>query len=776
VTDTASTPELEVWPGEPYPLGATFDGTGTNFAIFSESAEKIELCLFADDDTETRVELKEVDAYVWHAYLPSVQPGQRYGYRVHGAYDPAQGLRHNPNKLLLDPYAKATSGTIEWGQPLHSYDFHDPSVRNDDDSAPHMTKGVVINPFFDWTGDRAPNRPYNETVIYEAHVKGLTQTHPDVPEALRGTYAGLAHPSVIAHLKKIGITALELMPVHQFVHDAVLVEKGLRNYWGYNTLSFFAPHAEYAGTGERGQQVQEFKAMVKAMHAADIEVILDVVYNHTAEGNHLGPTLSWRGIDNHAYYRLVEGDEQHYMDYTGTGNSLNVGHPHSLQLIMDSLRYWVTEMHVDGFRFDLAATLAREFYDVDKLSTFFELVQQDPVISQVKLIAEPWDIGPGGYQVGNFPPQWTEWNGKYRDEVRDFWRGEPTALGEFASRLAGSADLYEHSGRRPVASINFVTAHDGFTLRDLVSYNQKHNDANGEGGNDGESHNRSYNYGAEGPTDDPGILATRARQQRNFLATLLLSQGVPMLLHGDELGRTQQGNNNTYAQDSELSWVDWSSVDQPLIEFTAAVAKLRHDHPTFRRKRFFTGGTVRTGDGERLNDIVWLRVDGTPMEDGDWEGAAGEKALGMYLNGNGIAGRGARGEQITDNHFLIYCNASDEERELVVPPAEYAEAWDVLIDTGAQEPSEGPVRAGEVGRIAPRSLAVLREHLTPVDQDFSVAASIAATSSSAPGPVTTRETTGVDARPLHASAPAPRPGEAIEPGGEGVIPESDPDH
>ncbi|SFS12068.1 glycogen operon protein [Agrococcus baldri] len=733
MTDTAS--DLQLWPGEAYPLGATFDGTGTNFALYTESAEKVELCLFDDDDTETRVELKEVDAYVWHGYLPTVQPGQRYGYRVHGPYEPERGLRHNPAKLLLDPYAKATTGTIDWGQPLHSYNFGDPLSFNEEDSAPHMIKGVVINPFFDWTGDRHPNTPLSESIIYEAHVKGLTQTHPDVPESLRGTYAGLAHPAIIAHLKKIGVTAIELMPVHQFVHDAVLVEKGLRNYWGYNTLGFFAPHAEYAGTGERGQQVQEFKAMVKALHDADIEVILDVVYNHTAEGNHMGPTLSWRGIDNQAYYRLVEGDEQHYMDYTGTGNSLNVSRPHSLQMIMDSLRYWVTEMHVDGFRFDLAATLAREFYEVDKLSTFFELVQQDPVVSQVKLIAEPWDIGPGGYQVGNFPPVWAEWNGKYRDEVRDFWRGEPTALGEFATRLAGSADLYEQSGRRPVASINFVTAHDGFTLRDLVSYNEKHNDANGEDGNDGESHNRSYNYGAEGPTDDPEILQVRARQQRNFLATLLLSQGVPMLLHGDELGRTQRGNNNTYAQDSELSWIDWSSIDQPLIEFTAAVAQLRREHPAFRRKRFFTGSDVRTGDGERLNDIVWLRPDATPMAGDDWQTMEAEKTLGMYLNGNGIPGRGQRGERIVDSHFLIYCNASEEERELTMPPAEYAEAWDVLIDTGATQEREDPLRAGEAATLAPRSFALLRQHAQPVEADFSVAASIAANrASSAPDP------------------------------------------
>ena len=502
---------MEIWPGRAYPLGATFDGSGTNFALFSEVAEKVELCLFDEAGAETRVELTEVDAYVWHGYLPRIQPGQRYGYRVHGPWDPEQGLRCNPNKLLLDPYAKATTGDIDWNQSLFGYTFGDEDSRNDDDSGPHMTKGVVINPFFDWEGDRRLDVPYNESVIYEAHVKGMTQLHAGVPAEQRGTYAGLAHPSVIDHLKRLGITAIELMPVHQFIQDSTLLDKGLRNYWGYNTLAFFAPHADYATGGGRtsqgqpGQQVQEFKTLVKTMHQAGIEVILDVVYNHTAEGNHLGPTLSMKGIDNPAYYRLVEDDLRYYMDYTGTGNSLNVRHPHSLQLIMDSLRYWVTEMHVDGFRFDLASTLAREFYDVDRLATFFELVQQDPVVSQVKLIAEPWDIGPGGYQVGGFPPQWTEWNGAYRDTVRDFWRGEPS-LGEFASRVAGSADLYEHTGRRPVASINFVTAHDGFTLRDLVSYNEKHNEANGEDNNDGESHNRSSNHGVEGPTDDQAIL------------------------------------------------------------------------------------------------------------------------------------------------------------------------------------------------------------------------------------------------------------------------------
>ncbi|WP_193614243.1 glycogen debranching protein GlgX [Nocardioides lijunqiniae] len=718
---------LESWPGQAYPLGATYDGSGTNFALFSEVAERVELCLFDEDGNEERVEVWEVDAYIWHCYLPHVQPGQRYGYRVHGPYAPEQGLRCNPNKLLLDPYAKATAREIDWDQSLFGYNFGDPDSRNDEDSAAHMTLGVVINPFFDWEGDRRLNYPYNESVIYEAHVKGMTQLHPDLPEEIRGTYAGLAHPAITEHLQHLGVTAIELMPVHQFIQDSTLLEKGLRNYWGYNTLGFFAPHAEYAGTAQAGQQVQEFKAMVKAMHAAGIEVILDVVYNHTAEGNHMGPTLSFKGIDNPAYYRLVEDDQQYYMDYTGTGNSLNVRHPHSLQLIMDSLRYWVTEMHVDGFRFDLASALAREFYDVDRLATFFELVQQDPVVSQVKLIAEPWDVGPGGYQVGGFPPQWTEWNGAYRDVVRDFWRGEPS-LGEFASRLAGSADLYEHSGRRPVASINFVTAHDGFTLADLVSYNEKHNEANGENSQDGESHNRSWNHGVEGPTDDPEIRAFRAREQRNVLATLLLSQGVPMLLHGDEMGRTQQGNNNTYAQDSEIAWMHWDDADRPLVEFTAALIKLRMDHPTFRRKRFFTGNTVRTevpgGEGDRLNDIVWLHLDGRPMEDGDW--TDGSQAIGMYLNGHGIAGKDSRGSEIVDDHFLLYFNA-DGPAELTLPPDEYAAAWDVVIDTAGGVDDQTPYAAGEKLRLEHRSLVVLREHLEPeAEPDHSVAASLAA--------------------------------------------------
>jgi glycogen operon protein len=719
---------VDVWPGTAYPLGATYDGRGTNFALFSEAAERVELCLFDEDESgslvETRVDVAEVDAFVWHCYLPHVQPGQRYGYRVHGPYEPERGLRCNPAKLLLDPYAKATHREIDWDESLFGYPFGDPDGRNDADSAEHMTLGVVINPYFDWEGDRHPQTPYNDTVIYEAHVKGLTWLHPDVPKEDRGTYAGLAHPAVVSHLQKLGVTALELMPVHQFIQDSTLLDKGLRNYWGYNTLAFFAPHAAYAAQGD-GQQVQEFKSMVKTMHAAGIEVILDVVYNHTAEGNHLGPTLSFKGIDNPAYYRLVEDDQRYYMDYTGTGNSLNVRHPHSVQLIMDSLRYWVTEMHVDGFRFDLAATLAREFYDVDKLSTFFELVQQDPVVSQVKLIAEPWDIGPGGYQVGGFPPLWTEWNGAYRDTVRDFWRGEP-ALGEFASRLAGSADYYEHSGRRPFASINFVTAHDGFTLRDLVSYNEKHNEANGEDGNDGESHNRSWNHGVEGPTDDPDVLELRARAQRNFLTTLLLSQGVPMLLHGDELGRTQQGNNNTYAQDSELSWVDWESADQPLVEFTAAVVALRREHPTFRRRRFFTGTTVRTGDGTRLNDIVWLDVDATPMEGDDWH-AGGGATIGMYLNGDGIPGLDPSGNPIQDHHFLLYFHAGPDPITVTLPAEEYAASWDVVIDTGAEAPETAPRAAGSTLELTGRSVVVLREHRdVEATPDSSVAASLAA--------------------------------------------------
>ncbi|MFI7743656.1 glycogen debranching protein GlgX [Kocuria rhizosphaericola] len=720
---------MEVWPGQPYPLGATFDGTGTNFALFSEAAEKVELCLFEEDGTETRIDVAAQDSYVWHCYLPTVQPGQRYGYRVHGPWNPAEGQRFNPAKLLLDPYAKAVSGQIDWDQALFSYDFGAEDSFNDEDSAPHMMMGVVINPFFNWEGDRTPRTPYHKSVIYEAHVKGLTQQHPEVPEEQRGTYAGVAHPAVIAHLQKLGVTAIELMPVHQFVQDSTLLDQQLRNYWGYNTIGFFAPHNEYHSTNDLGGQVQEFKAMVRALHQADIEVILDVVYNHTAEGNHMGPTLSMKGIDNQAYYRTVEGDQKFYMDYTGTGNTLNVRHPHSLQLIMDSLRYWVTEMHVDGFRFDLASALAREFYDVDKLATFFELVQQDPVVSQVKLIAEPWDVGPGGYQVGNFPPQWTEWNGKYRDTVRDFWRGEPATLGEFASRITGSADLYEHSGRRPFASINFVTAHDGFTLRDLVSYNEKHNEANGEGNNDGESHNRSWNCGVEGPTDDPEVLALRSRQQRNFLATLLLSQGTPMVLHGDELGRTQDGNNNTYCQDNELSWINWDTMDGPLTEFVAAVTHLRHDHPTFRRSEFFDGRPVEMDaddTGRPMPDIAWLNTDGAPLKPADWDEPL-SRSFGMWLNGNGIAGVDMRGRPITDVNFIVYFNSNPEPVKCKLPPVRYGRQWEEVIDTAGKY-ADGQIRKARTSIVLEgKSMVVLRAYEAPEEEpDASVAASVAA--------------------------------------------------
>ncbi|OBA80203.1 glycogen debranching enzyme GlgX [Mycobacterium sp. 1164966.3] len=680
----APTPSGEVWPGKAYPLGATYDGAGTNFALFSEVAERVELCLFDADGTESRIPLPEVDSFVWHGFVPAIEPGQRYGYRVYGPYEPEAGLRCNPNKLLLDPYSKAIDGTFDWNQSLFSYTFGDPDSRNDDDSAASMPKSVVINPYFDWANDRPPNHEYADTVVYEAHVKGLTRTHPDIPEQIRGTYAAVAHPVIIEHLKSIGITAIELMPVHHFANDSTLVEKNLSNYWGYNTISFFAPDPKYSSATSAGGQVQEFKAMVRTLHEAGIEVILDVVYNHTAEGNHLGPTLSMRGIDNAAYYRLVDDDKRYYMDYTGTGNSLNVGHPHALQLIMDSLRYWVTEMHVDGFRFDLASTLAREFYDVDRLATFFELVQQDPTVSQVKLIAEPWDVGPGGYQVGNFPPQWTEWNGKYRDTVRDFWRGEPAILDEFAYRLTGSADLYEHTGRRPVASINFVTAHDGFTLRDLVSYNEKHNEANGEDNNDGESHNRSWNCGVEGPTDDAGVNELRGRQQRNFITTLLLSQGVPMICHGDELGRTQNGNNNGYCQDNELAWIDWDKADAGLLEFTAAVSALRADHPVFRRRRFFSGKPVGRRGQDGLPDIAWFAPDGTEMTEEDW-GTGFAKSVAVFLNGHGILDRDPRGQRVLDDSFLLCFNAHSESIEFTVPPKEFGGGWRAVVHTGDAE-------------------------------------------------------------------------------------------
>jgi glycogen operon protein len=703
---------MQIWPGKPYPLGATYDGAGTNFALFSEVAERVELCLIDDSGKETRVEMAEEDGFVRHCYLPGIQPGQRYGFRVHGPYEPDQGHRCNPAKLLLDPYAKAVEGQIDGDESLFSYRFKDQDAFNDEDSLGHTMLSVVINPYFDWGNDRHPEHEYHDTVVYEAHVRGLTETHPDIPEDIRGTYAGIGHPAMIEHLTGLGVTAVELMPVHQFVQDTTLVDKGLSNYWGYNTIGFFAPHNAYSATGQRGQQVQEFKAMVRALHEADIEVILDVVYNHTAEGNHLGPTLCFRGIDNEAYYRLVDDDKAHYFDTTGTGNTLLMRHPHVLQLIMDSLRYWVTEMHVDGFRFDLAASLARQFHEVDRLSAFFDLVQQDPVVSQVKLIAEPWDVGEGGYQVGNFPPLWTEWNGKYRDTVRDYWRGEPATLGEFASRITGSSDLYEQSGRKPIASINFVTAHDGFTMRDLVSYNDKHNDANGEGNRDGESHNRSWNCGVEGDTDDPAVEQLRERQQRNFITTLMLSQGVPMLLHGDELGRTQKGNNNVYCQDNQLSWMDWDLKEwqTELLAFTRRVVALRREHPVFRRRRFFAG----TVGADQVADIAWFRPDGTNMRDADW-GHEYARAMMVFLNGDAIPEPDRRGEQVVDDSFLVAFNASDQPIEFTIPDEVYGEGWLVALDTHEVEAGSvsyfddvPPLLPGVEVIVADRSVVVLR--------------------------------------------------------------------
>ena len=712
---------MQVWPGQAYPLGASYDGAGTNFAVFSEAADRIELVLLHDDGSETAVELRETDAFVRHAYLPGVMPGQRYGFRVHGPYAPERGQRCNSAKLLLDPYARAVSGKIKWGEEVYGYHFGSPEKRNDLDSAPHTMSSVVVNPYFDWGDDRRPRTDYHRTVIYEAHVKGLTMLHPALPEELRGTYAALAHPAILEHLTELGITTLELMPVHQFVNDHRLADAGLANYWGYNTIGFFAPHNAYASWGDRGQQVLEFKSAVRALHQAGIEVILDVVYNHTAEGNHLGPTLSFRGLDNASYYRLSGDDPRYYMDTTGTGNSLLMRSPHVLQLIMDSLRYWVTDMHVDGFRFDLAATLARQFHEVDRLSSFFDLVQQDPVVSQVKLIAEPWDVGEGGYQVGNFPPLWTEWNGKYRDTVRDMWRGEPRTLAEFASRLTGSSDLYQDDGRRPLASINFVTCHDGFTLHDLTAYNDKHNDANGEGNRDGESHNRSWNCGTEGATEDRKVRELRRRQMRNFIATLMLSQGVPMLSHGDEFARTQRGNNNAYCQDSEISWVHWPEEadgragprepedGQSLLEFTRAMVWLRRDHPVFRRRRFFHGRPVR-GTHDDLSDIAWYTPEGEEMTQRDWDSAQA-RALTVFLNGNAISEPGPRGESIHDDSFLLMFNASPEPLEFLVPTG-LGREWQAVVETAAPEgarPGDGPkVRAGQRLALPDRSLTVLQ--------------------------------------------------------------------
>jgi isoamylase len=694
---------MRLWPGQPFPLGATYDGAGTNFAIFSEVAERVELCLFDPDGTETRVPLTEMAAFVWHGYALNIGPGQRYGFRIHGPYDPSRGLRCNPNKLLLDPYAIAIDGEVEWDESVFNYRFKDPKAANDADSAAYMPKSVVTSPYFDWANDRPPRTPWHETVVYEVHVKGFTKQHPGIPEELRGTYAGLAHPAAIDHLKALGVTAVELLPVHQFIHDAHLTERGLRNYWGYNSIGFLAPHNDYSFGGQEGQQVQEFKSMVKSLHEAGIEVILDVVYNHTAEGNHLGPVLSFKGIDNPAYYRLVDGDQEHYYDTTGTGNSLNMRNPHVLQLIMDSLRYWVSEMHVDGFRFDLASTLARQFHEVDRLSAFFDLVQQDPVVSRVKLIAEPWDVGEGGYQVGNFPPLWSEWNGKYRDCVRDFWRGEAGVLGEFASRFTGSSDLYQDDGRRPSASINFITAHDGFTLMDLVSYNEKHNEANGEGGRDGESHNRSWNHGVEGPTDNPEVLDLRARQRRNFLTTLFLSQGIPMLLGGDEIGRSQGGNNNGYCQDNDISWLDWERVDGELLAFAQRVIAFRKAHPVFRRRHFFHGESlVET----TLTDIGWFRPDGKGMAGEDWQN--GGSSIMVFLNGDAISSPDERGERVVDDSFVVLFNAHHEDVDFTLPGKDYGKRWLRVLDTADSFNEGALVDAGKKAAVESRSVAILR--------------------------------------------------------------------
>ena len=697
---------MHAWPGSPYPLGATFDGSGTNFALFSSVAEKVEICLLSPDGTEERVEMTEVDAWVWHAYLPGITPGQRYGYRVHGPWDPDAGNRCDPSKLLLDPYAKAVDGQITTANSLFTYDFTDPTTPNHEDSAHDTMVSVVVNPYFDWGHDRPPRHDYSETIIYEAHVKGMTMQHPDIPEKMRGTYAGMAHPVVIDYLKALGITAVELMPVHQFVDDPVLQEKGLSNYWGYNTIGYFAPHNAYASTGTTGEQVAEFKSLVKALHAADIEVILDVVYNHTAEGNHMGPTLSFKGIDNSAYYRLVDGDRQHYFDTTGTGNSLLMNSPHVLQLIMDSLRYWVRDMHVDGFRFDLASTLARQFAEVDRLSAFFDLIHQDPVVSQVKLIAEPWDVGEGGYQVGGFPPLWSEWNGQYRDTVRDFWRGEFSSLPQFASRLAGSADLYEHTGRKPVASVNFVTAHDGFTLRDLVSYDSKHNEANLEGNNDGESNNRSWNCGVEGATEDAGILALRARQQRNFLTTMIFSQGVPMILHGDEFGRTQGGNNNAYCQDNSLTWVDWDiKADQKaLLEFTRRLIRMRREHPVLRRRRFFKGAATRGGESD-LGEVEWFTPGGAHMTDEEWN-QPWARATMVFYNGSAIGEPNRFGQRIVDDDFLLLLNAAPETVEFTIPDVVYGRTWLTVANTD-DDTDAARRSSGETITVNARSVVVL---------------------------------------------------------------------
>ncbi|MCI1217729.1 glycogen debranching protein GlgX [Bifidobacterium crudilactis] len=699
-----------------YPLGASYDGAGVNFAVFSQAAEKVELCLFDDEDNETRIEMSEQNSFIWHNYLPGIQPGQRYGFRVYGPYDPQHGLRCNPSKLLLDPYAKAIEGNIDGDESLFSYwfdDQHEADTINDLDSAAHTMKSAVVNPYFDWGNDQHPYIPYHDSVIYEAHVRGMTSLNETVPPEIRGTYAGLAYPTVIDYLKKLGITAIELMPAHQFVNDVFLQEKGLTNYWGYNTIGFFAPHNAYSSSGARGEQVNEFKSMVKSFHSAGIEVIMDVVYNHTAEGNDQGPTLSFRGIDNKSYYRLVDGDEAHYFDTTGTGNSLLMRSPHALQLITDSLRYWVTEMHVDGFRFDLAATLARQFQEVDKLSAFFDIVEQDPVISRVKLIAEPWDLGSGGYQVGGFPSSWSEWNGRYRDCVRDFWRSQPSTLPEFASRLMGSSDLYQDDGRRPVASVNFVTAHDGFTLRDLVSYNEKHNEANLEGNRDGENNNRSWNCGVEGPTSIRDINELRARQCRNFMSTLLFSQGIPMICGGDEVGRTQNGNNNAYCQDNEISWTNWDLKDdqQDMLDFSTKLIHLRLEHPVLHRRRFFTGREA--GDtSDNIPQVEWFDHTGSIMDRTDWNNTHAFSVM-VFVNGADIPEKDWFGSKMSDNDFICLFNAFYEPIVFTLPDERYGNKWQLVVDTFNPKGPELVYEAGFTITAQPRSFIMLMSATKP---------------------------------------------------------------
>ncbi len=692
--------KIKVWPGQPYPLGAVFDGVGTNFSLFSESATKVELCLFDETGIETRVELPEVTGFCWHGYFPTIKPRDRYAFRVYDGWDPAHGRLANPAKLLLDPYAKAIDGPIIWNEALFGYTLGgDPKVKNEIDSAPYLPKCVVNQPYFDWTGDRLLNIPWHDTIIYETHVKGFTASHPDIPEELRGTYAGLSHPICIEYFKKLGITAIELMPVHYILHEKHLVDRGLKNYWGYNSIGYFAPHIEYSSDKRPGGSVAEFKQMVKLFHQAGIEVILDVVYNHTGEGNSFGPMLSFKGIDNASYYRLAD-DPFYYMDFSGTGNSLQMRNPHVLQLIMDSLRYWVQEMHVDGFRFDLASALARELHDVDKLSAFFDLIQQDPIINQVKLIAEPWDIGAGGYQVGNFPSVWTEWNGKYRDCVRDFWRGEKQTLAEFATRFTGSSDLYANTTRRPYASINFITCHDGFTLNDLVSYNEKHNEANGEENRDGESHNRSWNCGAEGPTDDPAVNALRSKQKRNMLVTLFLSQGVTMLLGGDEMGRTQKGNNNPYCQDNDINWFDWAHVEQDLLEFTQKLIAFRKAHPVFRRRGWFEAKYDNA-----KGDIGWFKPDGNQMSEEDWK-CGFASSIGIFLNGKTIPNPNPRGEPVIDDNFYVIFNSHYGPLEYTLPSGE---SWKKVLDTHVGWlDEETQYKAQDKIEVEARSIVVLK--------------------------------------------------------------------